>query len=270
MNKTRLSNFIRKTGMLLLADRVRFYMEKRRNLKVNREFLKENPGIKLPPDYLIYESFQLNYRKYYTESRETAQWLATLLQKHVTLNHLRVLDWGCGPGRVIRHLPEVFGNENEFYGTDYNKKSIGWCSENLPEISFNHNSLRANLPYKDDFLDIIYGISIFTHLSEQMHYDWFNELQRVLKPGGILVVTTQGDNFKTKLTEAEVTEFNKGSLVVRGNVKEGHRTYSAFQPASFMKNLFKKLHILEHIVKKPNAEGYIPQDVWIVQKPGKA
>lgn len=269
MNKTKLSNFIRKTGILPLADRVRFYLEKYRNRRANNGFLQQNPEVKLPPDYLIYESFQLSYSKYYTESRETAQWLATMLQEHVELNNLKVLDWGCGPGRVIRHLHHYFGIESKFYGTDYNRKSIDWCSKNLPEIKFNHNTLEARLPYESDFFDVIYGISIFTHLSEQMHYDWFAELTRVLKPGGILLVTTQGAIFKAKLSETEKIQFDGGNLVVRGKVKEGHRTYSAFQPVTFMQKLFQEHRILEHIEKKPDTGAYLPQDMWIIQKPKK-
>lgn len=183
------------------------------------------------------------------------------------LNNLKILDWGCGPGRAIRHLPHYFESETEFYGTDYNRKSIDWCSKNLPDISFNHNSLEADLPYENDLFNLIYGISIFTHLSEQMHYNWFNELKRVLKPGGILLVTTQGANFKLKLTGSELNRFDTGQLVVRGKVKEGHRTYSAFQPASFMKKLFSEFTIPEHMERKPVAGGYLPQDIWIIQKP---
>jgi ubiquinone/menaquinone biosynthesis C-methylase UbiE len=67
-----------------------------------------------------------------------------------------------------------------------NNKTITWSRQNLKGISFNQNTLQANLPYSDNYFDIIYGISIFTHLSQQMHYDWYNELERILKPNGII------------------------------------------------------------------------------------
>ncbi len=115
-------------------------------------------------------------------------------------------------------------------------------------------------------MDVIYGNSIFTHLSEQMHYDWFHELHRVLKPNGIMLLTTQGDNFKIKLTSAENKNYDDNQLVVRGNVKEGHRTYSAFHPNGFMKKLFQEVEILEHIELQSNTAGWVPQDIWIVKK----
>ena len=45
-----------------------------------------------------------------------------------------------------------------------------------------------------------------------------------------MFLTTQGDNFRVKLTDLELNKYNNDELVVRGKVKEGHRTYSAFHP----------------------------------------
>ena len=71
MNKTLISNSLRSLGLLYALDKVRFQLEKRNNKQANRLFRKANPEVKLPPDYLMYESFQMNYDKYYTESIET-------------------------------------------------------------------------------------------------------------------------------------------------------------------------------------------------------
>jgi ubiquinone/menaquinone biosynthesis C-methylase UbiE len=267
MNKSSVSKILRKLGLIYYSDRLMFHIQKQKNKKINNEFLSKNPGVVLPPDYLIYESFQINYQKYYFESRETALWLKGYFEKYIDVENNNILDWGCGPGRVIRHLPEVIGKNCRFFGTDYNCESIEWCKTNLKTISFNLNPLSAELPYSDGFMDIIYGISVFTHLSEQMHYSWYKELTRVLKPGGIILVTTQGDNFKVKLTEPELKEYNNGNIVVRGNVKEGHRTFSAFHPEKFMKSLFRNDEILEHVEKKPElGMSWLPQDLWIVRK----
>src|SRR5690554_4895026 len=198
MKRGVISNFIRITGLLLWADNFRYQIEKLMSRKKNLDFKNEYPNVSLPPDYLIYESFKLDYRKYYVDGRETAGWLIQLLAGHVKLDGVDILDWGCGPGRIIRHLNLFIGADCRLYGTDYNTKSIEWCTQNIPSISFKNNRLDAVLPYDDHFFDVIYGLSVFTHLSEPMHYSWYNELMRVLKPDGILLFTTQGDNFKTK------------------------------------------------------------------------
>ncbi|MBK7338689.1 MAG: class I SAM-dependent methyltransferase [Saprospirales bacterium] len=266
MNKGNISNLLRQAGLIFLVDRLRYYVQRFKNRKINGDFKRRRPDVVLPPDYLIYESFQINYQKYFEDGADTAKWLAGHVAKHTELKDKKILDWGCGPGRVIRHLPEVIGNGCSFYGTDYNERSIDWCSKNLPGIHFHKNSLQAQLPYPDGFFDLIYGISIFTHLSEPLHHDWYAELHRILSPGGILFLTTQGDNFKDKLTEAELAKYHKGELITRGKVKEGHRTYSAFHPKEFMLRLFQNSQILEHIVAKPERGKYPPQDVWILRK----
>jgi cyclopropane fatty-acyl-phospholipid synthase-like methyltransferase len=119
--------------------------------------------------------------------------------------------------------------------------------------------------YDNNFFDAVYALSVFTHLSENNHHKWLNELQRIIKPGGYLLITTQGDAFKNKLSELELVDFSNGLLVVRDKVKEGHRTFSAFQPESFMKSFLSNWKLVKFI--KGAIEDWGPeQDTWIVQK----
>ncbi|MBK9151452.1 MAG: class I SAM-dependent methyltransferase [Saprospiraceae bacterium] len=266
MNKGIISTALRKLRLLYFADRMRYHFLRVKNFRKNRQFKMQHPDVALPPDDLMYESFQIDYHKYYKEGREVARWLIDLLRRHKDLHRLRILDWGCGPGRVIRHLPELAGSDNTYYATDYNPRSIVWCSKHLKGIAFNLNGIEASLPYPDDHMDVIYGISVFTHLSESGHHDWYEELLRILRPGGIMLLTTQGDNFISKLTASELSEYHSGRLIVRGNVKEGHRIWSAFHPEAFMRALFSGVEILEHISPAPTPGRWLPQDVWIIRK----
>jgi hypothetical protein len=90
-----------------------------------------------------------------------------------------------------------------------------------------------------------------------------DELMRILKPEGILFITLHGNIFTEKLTNEEKVLFGKGKLVVRSSTKEGHRTYVAFHPKTFVNKLVAKYTVLEHV------EGIIKnnkpqQDVWII------
>jgi SAM-dependent methyltransferase len=266
MTKSYISLILRKLRLLNLADRLAFQVQRIKNRRKNHVFKLNNPEVNLPPDYLLYESFQLDYNKYYFDSLETAKWLVNILKAHIELKNKRILDWGCGPGRIIRHLPVLINNDCEFFGSDNNNNSIEWCIQNIAECKFESNSLEAKLPYNDNFLDIIFGISIFTHLSEQMHLEWFDELYKKLKLNGIMLFTTQGNNFKSRLTKTELRKYNQGQLIVRGNVKEGHRIFTAYQPNEFMLNLFKRVQVLEHISLNPEKGKKPPQDIWIIRK----
>ena len=64
MKKGQISNALRQLGLIYFTDRVRYYIERYKNRKVNKDFKKLNPTIKLPPDYLIYESFHITYKEY--------------------------------------------------------------------------------------------------------------------------------------------------------------------------------------------------------------
>ena len=265
MTKSNITTVLRKLRLMHLADRLNFFYQKFRNQKSNKAFRENNPDVILPPDYMIYESFQMNYDNYYNDSLDTANWLISYFDKFIELKNVRIFEWGCGPARIIRHLPRLLDSSCEIFGSDYNHQTIDWCKKNIPEVHFSKNNLQPPLDFENDFFDIIYATSVVTHLSEEMHYAWFRELKRICKKDGIIFLTTHGDNCKPKLTAEELKTFEAGNLVVRGNVKEGHRTFAAYQPPQFMKNLFSDVDILEHVTREPEG-NYIPQDVWIVRK----
>lgn len=265
MNKSNITTFLRKLRLMHLTDYLHFHYQKYKNRRSNKVFKTNHPDVVLPPDYMIYEAFQMNYDNYYNDSISTAEWLISYFKKYVELKNIKILEWGCGPARIIRHLPNLLEGGCKIYGSDYNLQTIEWCKKNIPNINFSRNNLQPPLEYQSIFFDIIYATSVFTHLSEEMHYAWFEELKRVCKPNGIIFLTTHGDNCKPKLTNEELKLFETGQIVVRGNVKEGHRTFAAYQPPEFMRKLFSDFDILEHVTRKPEGD-YIPQDVWIVRK----
>jgi hypothetical protein len=237
MNRGNISNLIRKLGLLYTADFIRFQILRAKNLSKNQEYKKNNPGLSFPPDYLLYESFAIDYSAYYEGGKITANDLYNLITKYKPHKDLNILDWGCGPGRIIRHMPQLFESSCRFFGTDYNYKSINWCSSNIPNI----------------------------HLSKKMQFNWIKELHRVLNKDGLMLLTSAGNGFKSILTNEEKTQFQNGDLVIRSKVKEGHRTYTAFHSVSFMQDLFSEFEILEHIEQKPSGNN-LPQDIWIIRK----
>jgi SAM-dependent methyltransferase len=231
----------------------------------NSTFAKRHPDFTIPPDYLMYESFRMDYEKYYQSGQSAAIWLLSLIRQYQGDQTRDVLDWGCGPGRIIRHLPEL-DPHIRWYGSDYNEKSIAWCAEHLSGITWKVNGISPPLDLPDYSVDVVYGFSIFTHLSEENHIEWAAELHRVLRPGGLAIVSTQGDHFLPLLTDSEKKNYKEGQLVVRGQVLEGHRTYSAFHPPKYIKNLFYMYEIKEHKVETPTAQNKLPQDIWVLQK----
>ena len=102
-----------------------------------------------------------------------------------------VLDWGCGCGRVSRYLKKL-GCRN-LHGVDVDEANVAWCVGNLPEVAVQLSELQPPLPFPDAHFDLIIGISIFTHLREPTQFAWLEELARVLKPGGLAIVTVMSE-----------------------------------------------------------------------------
>ena len=152
------------------------------------------------------------------------------------------------------------------YGCDYNTDYIKWCTKNISNVVFIKNELAPPVLLKSNFFDCIYGLSIITHLSEQKHFSWIEELYRLLKPGGILLLTSHGNFFCNKLVPKELKKFNTGKLVIRGAEKEGNRVYAAFQPEQFMKLLLKDFKILQFIPGGSPKSIHGGQDTWVVKK----
>jgi cyclopropane fatty-acyl-phospholipid synthase-like methyltransferase len=95
-----------------------------------------------------------------------------------------ILDFACGSGRtaIWFHLKnETNKNELNLYGTDIDGDAIKWCQENLASGKFSINKELPPLEYQDNFFDLIYAISVFTHMKEYHQLLWLQELRRILK-----------------------------------------------------------------------------------------
>lgn len=258
---------VRTAGLAQFADFLRFIITFIWNFPVNYRFQQEFPGLPLPPPYMLYESFRMDYRRYWESGKETAGWIKSQTTPFLPPRQaLKVLDWGCGPVRVLRHMPEIFGSESSYFGTDYNHETVNWCNHALEGISISDCPFLPPTQYEDFTFDLIYGISVFTHLPENAHYQWREELFRIAKPGAILLLTTQGQAFTEKLTQEEKRLFMDNTLLVRGKTREGHRTFSAFHPEAWARTFFEAhFEILRHI--KGNKELWgISQDTWILRR----
>jgi len=265
MKKRTLLNILRKFGASKSLDTIRYQWIKWKTQEERKRFKQQYPEIVLPPDYYMYETFSLDYQQYYFASKEAARYWVDLFEQYKDLNDTHILDWGCGPGRIIRHLPLLAPQSAKFYGCDYNPKYIDWCSNNLLDIQFDSHQVSPPLPYADASMDLIYGISIFTHLSEKGHEMWLEELYRILKPNGLLCITLHGDVFKSRLESLQLADYEKGHLVTVGNTSEGHRTYIAFHPPAFVAKCKQKFTLLQQkpgILKNAKPQ----QDIWLLQK----
>lgn len=156
-----------------------------------------------------------------------------------------VLDFGCGCGRVARHWRSSLLSQGaekggrrregpEVHGCDYNPDLVAWCAENLPEVRVTRNELAPPLPYVSGSFDLIYALSVFSHLDEGLQRDWLAEFHRLLAPGGLLVLSVLGERMRHRLGVEEQERFDRGELVVQRPRQAGRNLCTVYHPHSYV------------------------------------
>jgi SAM-dependent methyltransferase len=118
------------------------------------------------------------------------------IERHYDLRDgLRILDFGCSSGRVLRHFYKENRERNwKLFGVDIQARPIEWMRQNFPkEFCIYTGTVLPKLPFEDNSLDVIFGFSIFTH-TKYLWDMWLLELRRALKPGGLLIQTFHSEN----------------------------------------------------------------------------
>jgi ubiquinone/menaquinone biosynthesis C-methylase UbiE len=112
----------------------------------------------------------------------------------------RILDLGCGPGRMIRHLRPL-AERCEIWGLDIDAEAILWCQSHLsPPFHFATTTKVPHLPFADGSVRFVYCGSLFTHIDD-LADAWLLELRRILAPDGRLYLTLHDDRTVELLEE---------------------------------------------------------------------
>jgi ubiquinone/menaquinone biosynthesis C-methylase UbiE len=119
----------------------------------------------------------------------------------------RILDVGCGCGRVAVQFMDYLSPEGGFWGVDIVRENISWCQDNISTLHRNfhfhlsdvYNKLynptgkfkaaEYRFPYQDNLFDLVVLTSVFTHMLTEDMKNYFGEISRVMKPGGRCVIT---------------------------------------------------------------------------------
>lgn len=101
---------------------------------------------------------------------------------------VRLLDWGCGSGRVTQFLPELWPGAR-VTGCDIDGDAVAWCKHHIPGAKFHVTGPFPPLPFESASFDVALGSSVMTHLTAAVQSRWLQEIHRVLAPGGVLVAS---------------------------------------------------------------------------------
>lgn len=104
-----------------------------------------------------------------------------------------VLDFGCGCGRVLAELERRRRERGPaLFGCDIDAEAIRWAQGHHPRLRLSVSPANPPLPYADAAFDLVYSSSVFTHIDADAQRGWLEEMTRVLRPGGLALISVYG------------------------------------------------------------------------------
>lgn len=177
-----------------------------------------------------------------------------------------ILDFGCGSGRLTRHLRCIDGIR--LVGTDVDPETIKWCDTNLRGIEFHVNGFRPPLSFAvDNVFDLVLASSVFTHIPLDLRDGWLREIHRVLKPNGLFICTVHGHYHEHQmlLPEERIRIREQGRLTLEATDPK----VSLSSQVSGLCDIFERRgDVLQAFSSVFRVRDYIPdiQDTLILEK----
>lgn len=182
------------------------------------------PELPWPGDELVYRvSGAVDRDRFYASGKQSAEEIERVLGlvNRPMASFGQILDFGCGCARILLWL-EKMASASSLHGVDIDARAIRWIQENLPYVTARVNEAEPPLDYPDGFFDLVYNHSVFTHISEAHQDQWLEELRRVTKPGGILVLSVHGEHAFRHFEEASLAGGGNPKSVRERFRRDGH------------------------------------------------
>lgn len=158
-------------------------------------------GVKLPPT--VYRMGGAHFRQDDAFVSSAVAEVGRLEERIGLGSSSRLLDWGCGAGRLAVGIVERLGRIEHYHGVDIQKHLIDWAQRHLgdrPGFEFTHvdlanprynpgGSLQRTIPGATGGYDGFYAYSVFSHLMGDDTAAYLKEVSRLLAPGGRAFVT---------------------------------------------------------------------------------
>lgn len=190
-----------------------------------------------------------------------------------------ILDFGCGCGRVLAGWQGMLDPKVELHGADINEAMVRFCQVNIPYAKCFRSNYLPPLALPDKSVDLVYAASVFTHLTEEAAFAWGHEIARLVKPGGIALISYHGSYYApelARLSKSGVVSLEENGIYVHVHEEEsiwlGHNAYATFMTSSYMRDLFRGFELVRlhpGISHGPNPFASY-QDIAVLRRRGHA
>ena len=106
-----------------------------------------------------------------------------------------ILDFGCGCGRVLSGWEPYLTPRSKLYGCDINPELIEFCQQNIHFAETIVSGYFPPLLYAEAQFDLVFAGSVYTHLTLPAAQQWTGEISRILKPGGVAMISFHGSYY---------------------------------------------------------------------------
>ncbi|MCB0443894.1 MAG: class I SAM-dependent methyltransferase [Flavobacterium sp.] len=186
-----------------------------------------------------------------------------------------VLDIGSGIGRTAIALTSYLNENGSYEGFDVVERGVQWCNSRIHKEHanfkfkyvplfndlYNTATLKASefvFPYADNTIDVAFSFSVFTHMQIEEIQHYFNQVYRVLKPGGVCFSTfflydEVSEEYISKKKDFSFPVKKNGYRLMNENVKSGN--------IAIQKNKLFQMLSQEHFEQVKIIDGFWKDEV---------
>lgn len=251
-------------GATQLLNEMNFRFQQIGQYNKNRQYQPPLKRFVFPTDRALFNTFKLDRKKYYEDGLLAAQEIIRWGEINQAAKPV-ILDWGSGTGRVIRHIPHIHRGAI-CYGADIDCNIIQWCRQFIDAVYFDCIE-NQTLPYPSNYFNLVYGISVLTHIDYTETTHWLNELSRVLQPNGIAILSTHGAHYFHQLNQQQKRQLQTEGAFSNSFKQEGNRSKTTYHEADHLKKMIQEHFTIEHFWEGnqfPQKMG--GQDCWVIKK----
>jgi len=226
--------------------------------------LPEFSQMRTPPiEYIRYTCGHENFGEYQRSGFEMFTMLDLAARRYSgkrICEFERVLDFGCGTGRILQYVCEG----PRLFGCDVSKPLVLFTRRSWPNNTVYNNDLEPPLDFRDGLFDLIYSFSVFSHLAQDLEIRWLRELLRIGAPGCLYLLTVHGDwvieaTLGAEREQAEAAGFYFKNAHTRGtsDLEFPIGYENSYHTSGYIRDIWSRLFEICSVIRGDNPSNYL-------------
>jgi 2-polyprenyl-3-methyl-5-hydroxy-6-metoxy-1,4-benzoquinol methylase len=188
------------------------------------------------------------------------------LMRKVNLKNKDVLDIGCSGGWMVEEVSNQKGKS--YFGIDISSKSIKIAKKKYPKDNFKVGSA-IKIPFSDQSFDVAIAFDVLEHIPKNTEIKMFTEINRILNPGGTLILSTPQRSFWGTLldlawyfghrhyTKEQLKNYSKEAGLKITTLTSGGKFWESFGLINlYIRKVFDKEMVLKDLFEKHRSLEY--------------